>query len=62
MIAAANEAGYRAVVGLPVAPRLLYRRIGSLLQKTRRAGRFASEGTRTCSNAPGFSESRRQRN
>jgi DNA-binding response OmpR family regulator len=62
MTAVANDAGYRAVVELPVVPRLLYRRIGSLLQKTRRAGRFASEEARAGSNAPGFSESRRQRN
>src|ERR1700730_9885695 len=62
MIAAATEAGYRAVVGLPVVPRFLYRRIGSILQKTRRAGRSAVEEARAGSNAPGFSESRRQRN
>ena len=62
MTVAAAEAGYRAVVGLPVVPRLLYRRIGSILQKTRRAGRFASEEARATSSAPGFSESRRQRN
>jgi CheY-like chemotaxis protein len=62
MIAAAAEAGYRAVVGLPVVPRLLYRRIGSILQKTRRSGRFASADTRTGSSAPGFSESRREQN
>jgi len=61
MIAAAAEAGYRAVVGLPVVPRLLYRRIGSILQKARRAGRFAS-GERTGPSAAGLSEDRRQRN
>jgi two-component system, OmpR family, response regulator len=62
MIVAATEAGYRVVVGLPVTSRLLYRRIGSILQKTRRAGRSAAEEARAGSNAPGFSESRRQRN
>lgn len=62
MIAAAAEAGYRAVVGLPVVPRLLYRRIGSILQKARRVGRFASEQARADSSAPGFSESGRRRN
>lgn len=46
MIAAAAEGGYDAVIGLPVVPRLLYRRIGSILQKARRAGRFASEDVR----------------
>jgi DNA-binding response OmpR family regulator len=35
----AHAAGYRAVVALPVSPRLLYRRIGSILQKTRRSHR-----------------------
>ena len=59
MIAAAAEAGYRAVVGLPVVPRLLYRRIGSILQKTRRAGRFAAEEAPTGSSGHGLSEDRR---
>jgi two-component system, OmpR family, response regulator len=36
---ASAAAGYRAVIGLPVAPRLLYRRIGSILQKARRTAR-----------------------
>ncbi len=36
---AATAAGYRAVIGLPVAPRLLYRRMGSVLQKARHAVR-----------------------
>jgi DNA-binding response OmpR family regulator len=62
MTVVAAEAGYRAVVGLPVLPRLLYRRIGSILQKTRRAGRFASEETGAAASAPCFSEDRRQRN
>ena len=35
----AHNAGYRAVVGLPVSPRLLYRRIGSILQRARRIHR-----------------------
>jgi DNA-binding NtrC family response regulator len=39
MIKAAGASGYCAVVGVPVAPRLLYRRIGSILQKVRRAER-----------------------
>ena len=38
-IQAAAAAGYIAVIGLPVMPRMLYRRIGSILQKMRRAGR-----------------------
>ena len=37
MLEAAAAAGYRAVIRLPVAPRLLYRRIGSILQKARSA-------------------------
>jgi DNA-binding response OmpR family regulator len=61
MIVAAAEAGYRAVVGLPVAPRLLYRRIGSILQKARRSRRFASAAARATASAAGFSESRRDR-
>lgn len=35
----AHNAGYRAVVALPVTPRLLYRRIGSILQRARRIHR-----------------------
>jgi len=62
MTAVAMEAGYRAVVALPVLPRLLYRRIGSILQKTRRAGRSASEEAGAAASVPGFSENRRQRN
>ena len=62
MIAVAAEAGYRAIVELPLVPRLLYRRIGSILQKTRRAGRFVSGEARAASSVPGFAESRRQRN
>ena len=61
-IAAAAEAGYHAVVGLPLVPRLLYRRIGSLLQKARRAGRFASAEAQLSASASLFSENRRQRN
>jgi DNA-binding NtrC family response regulator len=37
----AAAAGYRAVIGLPVVPRLLYRHIGSILQKARRTARNA---------------------
>jgi DNA-binding NtrC family response regulator len=36
---AAAASGYSVVLAAPVAPRLLYRRIGSLLQKARRANR-----------------------
>jgi CheY-like chemotaxis protein len=39
LVQEAHAAGYRAVVALPVSPRLLYRRIGSILQKTRRSHR-----------------------
>lgn len=35
----AMASGYRIVIPAPVVPRLLYRRIGSILQKVRRAGR-----------------------
>ena len=62
MTAVATEAGYRGVVALPVQPRLLYRRIGSILQKTRRAGRSASEEAGATATASDFSENRRQRN
>lgn len=40
MIHEAHTAGYRAIVALPVMPRLLYRRIGSMLQKVRRSNRL----------------------
>jgi hypothetical protein len=46
---------------LPVVPRILYRRIGSILQKARRAGRFASE-ERTGPSATCLSGDRQQRN
>jgi DNA-binding NtrC family response regulator len=39
MVQQAHAGGYRAVVALPVSPRLLYRRIGSILQKNRRSHR-----------------------
>jgi DNA-binding response OmpR family regulator len=39
-LAVAN--GFSAVIGTPVVPRLLYRRIGSVLQKARRVGRRGS--------------------
>lgn len=35
----ATRSGYKAVIAAPVAPRFLYRRIGSILQRARRAGR-----------------------
>lgn len=37
----ASRCGYDAAVGMPLLPRLLYRRIGSVLQRTRRAQRPA---------------------
>lgn len=42
MLEAATAAGYRAVIRMPATPRLLYRRIGSILQKARRTTRSAS--------------------
>jgi DNA-binding response OmpR family regulator len=41
MLKTAVASGFSAVLAAPVAPRLLYRRIGSVLQKARRAGRRA---------------------
>lgn len=35
----ANSIGYDAVMALPVSPRILYRRIGSVMQRARRQGR-----------------------
>lgn len=35
----AGRCGYDAAVGMPLLPRLLYRRIGSVLQRARRAQR-----------------------
>ena len=35
----ANSIGYDAVLALPVSPRILYRRIGSVMQRARRQGR-----------------------
>jgi DNA-binding response OmpR family regulator len=35
----ATRSGYKAVMAAPIAPRLLYRRIGSILQRARRASR-----------------------
>ncbi|MFG1461804.1 hypothetical protein V5F77_02810 [Xanthobacter sp. DSM 24535] len=37
----ASRAGYDAAIAMPLLPRLLYRRIGSVLQKARRAQRPA---------------------
>jgi DNA-binding response OmpR family regulator len=42
MVHEAHNAGYRVVVALPVSPRLLYRRIGSILQRARRIHRQGS--------------------
>jgi DNA-binding response OmpR family regulator len=39
ILKAAVASGFSAVLAAPVAPRLLYRRIGSVLQKARRVGR-----------------------
>lgn len=39
MIRAASAAGYKVVLALPVTPRLLYRRIGAMLQRARRTAR-----------------------
>ena len=36
----ANSVGYDAVMALPVSPRILYRRIGSVMQRARRQNRF----------------------
>ena len=38
----ASRCGYDAAVGMPLLPRLLYRRIGSVLQRARRMQRPAS--------------------
>ncbi len=38
----ASRAGYDAALDTPLAPRLLYRRIGSVLQRSRRSGRPAA--------------------
>lgn len=37
----ASRAGYDAAVGMPLLPRLLYRRIGSVLQRARRLAKPA---------------------
>lgn len=42
LVRVAGRTGYDAALGTPVAPRLLYRRIGSVLQRARRLGRPAS--------------------
>ncbi|MFG1345013.1 hypothetical protein V5F59_08980 [Xanthobacter autotrophicus DSM 431] len=39
LVRAAGRAGYDAALGAPVAPRLLYRRIGSVMQRARRLSR-----------------------
>ncbi len=38
----AGRAGYDAAVGMPLLPRLLYRRIGSVLQRARRLAKPAA--------------------
>ncbi|MEP9353949.1 hypothetical protein ABLE93_10165 [Xanthobacter sp. KR7-65] len=42
LVRIAGRTGYDAALGAPVAPRLLYRRIGSVLQRARRLGRPAT--------------------
>lgn len=42
LVRAAGRGGYDAALGTPLAPRLLYRRIGSVLQRARRLARPAS--------------------
>lgn len=42
MVRAAGRGGYDAALGAPLAPRLLYRRIGSVLQRARRLSRPAT--------------------
>ena len=41
MVRAAAACGYSVVLAAPAAPRLVYRRIGSILQRVRRQGRRA---------------------
>jgi hypothetical protein len=41
MVRAAATCGYSIVLAAPAAPRLIYRRIGSILQRVRRQGRRA---------------------
>lgn len=41
LVRAAARGGYEAALGAPLAPRLLYRRIGSVLQRARRVVRNA---------------------
>jgi len=45
----ARRAGFVAVLTLPLAPRLIYRHLGSLMQKARRSSRLRS---RKCPPAP----------
>ncbi|MEW6122464.1 MAG: response regulator [Pseudomonadota bacterium] len=52
---AAGRHGYDAAVGMPLLPRLLYRRIGSVLQRARRSqrpGGVAAEGAEASATAP----------
>lgn len=48
----AVRAGYTAVLGAPVPPRLLYRRIAHLLQNARRAKRRAQQSAQESRKAP----------
>ncbi|MFG1377505.1 hypothetical protein [Xanthobacter autotrophicus] len=41
LVRAASRAGYDAALGAPLTPRLLYRRIGSVMQRARRLARPA---------------------
>ncbi|WP_127089941.1 hypothetical protein [Aquabacter cavernae] len=52
---AAGRHGYDAAVGMPLLPRLLYRRIGSVLQRARRSqrpGTVAGEGVAATTATP----------
>jgi DNA-binding response OmpR family regulator len=42
-VIAAASAGFDAVLPFPLAPRLIYRRMGSLMQKARRAARLKAQ-------------------
>ncbi|TCT02990.1 hypothetical protein [Aquabacter spiritensis] len=48
---AAGRGGYDAAVGMPLLPRLLYRRIGSVLQRARRVQRPAAAQTSAAQDA-----------
>ncbi|MFG1400606.1 ANTAR domain-containing protein [Xanthobacter sediminis] len=42
LVRSAVRGGYEAALGAPLAPRLLYRRIGSVMQRARRVGRIGA--------------------